>query len=98
MKNILTKLSSLITKKHLKNMKNTFDASAHGGAPLLGLAKPVIKAHGSSDAKAIKNAIRQAKDFVSKGVINEIVDSLAALSAKTDAEKAAISEESSNNG
>ena len=98
MKNILTKLSSLITKKHLKNMKNTFDASAHGGAPLLGLAKPVIKAHGSSDAKAIKNAIRQAKEFVSKGVINEIVDSLAALSAKIDAEKAAISEESSNNG
>ena len=48
------------------------DSSEVGGAPLLGVKKPVIKAHGSSDAKAIKNAIRQAISFTEKGVIDTI--------------------------
>ena len=46
-------------------IKKDFDATEHGGAPLLGISKPVIKAHGSSNAKAIKNAIRQAMSFAS---------------------------------
>ena len=53
-------------------MKQEFDYSEYGGAPLLGLQKPVIKAHGSSDAKAFRNAIRQAKEFVEKNVNAEI--------------------------
>ena len=43
-----------------------------GGSPLLGTAKPVLKAHGSSDALAFKNAVRQAKDFVERNVIAEM--------------------------
>ena len=53
-------------------MKKEFDSSEHGGAPLLGISKPVIKAHGSSDAKAIKNAVRQAISFVKTGINQEI--------------------------
>ena len=55
-----------------KGIKKTFDAGELGGAPILGIAKPVIKAHGSSDANAIKNAVRQAIFFVEWGVNNEI--------------------------
>ncbi|MBO4733479.1 MAG: phosphate--acyl-ACP acyltransferase, partial [Clostridia bacterium] len=47
-----------------------------GGALLLGVNKPVIKAHGSSDAKAIKNAVGQAKIFAQNDVIGKIADSL----------------------
>ena len=70
--NAMTKLSFVAMKKQLKVFKKTFDASEYGGAPLLGLQKPVIKAHGSSDARAITNAINQAAKFVKTGVISEI--------------------------
>ena len=59
-------------KDSLKDLKKSFDASEYGGAPLLGLQKPVIKAHGSSDARAIMNAVRQAEAFVKTGVIQEM--------------------------
>lgn len=70
--NAMTKMSFFVMKEHLRSFKKQFDASEHGGAPLLGLRKPVIKAHGSSDAAAIANAIRQAIAFVRTGVIDEI--------------------------
>ena len=70
--NIVTKVSTLTMKEKIKEMKHRFDASEHGGAPLLGISKPVIKAHGSSDAKAIKNAIRQAIFFVETGINSDI--------------------------
>ena len=44
----------------MDSLKKSFDATEFGGAPILGIQKPVIKAHGSSNAKAFKNAIRQA--------------------------------------
>lgn len=69
---ILTKMSSLVMKNNLKAIKGKFDASNYGGAPLLGLRKPVIKAHGSSDAKAFKNAIGQAISYSKTGVTEEI--------------------------
>lgn len=59
----LAKLAGLMIRPRLRGFRHQFDASEHGGAPILGLAKPVIKAHGSSDARAIKNAIRQAIRF-----------------------------------
>lgn len=70
--NLVTKVSTLTMKEKIKDMKYRFDASEHGGAPILGISKPVIKAHGSSDAKAIKNAIRQAIFFVESGINDEI--------------------------
>ena len=66
--NAITKMSYLATKKKLKAIKKNFDASEHGGAPLLGISSPVIKAHGSSDANAIKHAVYQAMSFVNTGI------------------------------
>ena len=71
MSNLATKLSALTMDT--KELKQKFDASEHGGAPLLGISKPVIKAHGSSDANAIKNAVRQAIYFIKSGVNDDII-------------------------
>jgi glycerol-3-phosphate acyltransferase PlsX len=70
--NIATKVSALTMKDKISDIKHRFDTSEHGGAPLLGISKPVIKAHGSSDAKAIKNAVRQAISFVETGINDDI--------------------------
>ena len=70
--NLATQLSSLTMKEKLREIKHRFDASEHGGAPILGISKPVIKAHGSSDANAIKNAVRQAIYFVETGINADI--------------------------
>ena len=70
--NLATQLSSLTMKEKLRDLKHRFDASEHGGAPILGISKPVIKAHGSSDANAIKNAVRQAIYFVETGINSDI--------------------------
>lgn len=75
-KNIINMLAALVIKKDLYSLKSMMDSSEVGGAPLLGVRKPVIKAHGSSDAKAIKNAIRQAVTFTEKGVIDTISSKL----------------------
>lgn len=75
-KNIFNKLAALVIKKDLYALKSMMDSSEVGGAPLLGVKKTVIKAHGSSDAKAIKNAIRQAISFTENGVIDNITEQL----------------------
>lgn len=57
---VKTKMAALLVKKDLSGLKNKLNPDAVGGTPLLGISKPVIKAHGSSNAMAISNAIRQA--------------------------------------
>ena len=78
-KNLFNILAALVIKKDLYSLKSMMDSSEVGGAPLLGVRKPVIKAHGSSDAKAIKNAIRQAITFTENGVIDTISANLTEL-------------------
>ena len=73
MSSMRTKIGGILIKPALKNFKRKFDYSEHGGAPLLGVKAPVIKAHGSSDAKAIKNAIRQAK-ICGESNVNELIE------------------------
>ena len=75
------KLAGLLVMTGIKSFKGKMDYTEYGGAPLMGTAKPVIKAHGSSNAKAFKNAIRQAKEFAQRGVIEEITQSIAQLKA-----------------
>ena len=70
-------------------MKKALDASEHGGAPILGLAKPVIKAHGSSNAKAFKNAIRQALEFAGSGAMEELNAAMQEFAARKKAEREA---------
>ncbi len=71
-KNIFTTLSALAVKGGLTDLKKRMDYTEFGGAPLLGTAAPVIKTHGASDAKAVKNALRQARDFAACGATQEI--------------------------
>lgn len=94
-KNELTKVAALIVKKPLYAVKKNFDPAEHGGAPILGVSKPVIKAHGSSKAKAFKNAILQAKRYVSSGVTEDIARDAMEFAAKRKAEKAAAKAEAS---
>ncbi len=68
-----TKIGAALVKPALMNFKKKFDYSEHGGAPLLGVKAPVIKAHGSSDEVAIKNAIRQAK-MCCESNVNELIE------------------------
>lgn len=70
--NLGTKIGAMFTMKGIKEISKQMDYRETGGSPLLGTAKPVLKAHGSSDALAFKNAVRQAKDFVERNVIAEM--------------------------
>ena len=75
-KNLMTKLAAALVSDGLKKFKKLMSSSEVGGTALLGSSKPVIKAHGSSDAYAIKNAIRQANQFASSGIIGNISDNI----------------------
>lgn len=75
--NAKTKLGALMVKRQLAETKKKMDARTYGGAPILGISKPVIKAHGNSDAIAVYNAVRQAIRFVESGVNDEISRRLA---------------------
>lgn len=85
-------LAYILVKKQLANFKKKFDAKEHGGAPILGLSKTVIKAHGSSDAKAFKNAIRQAINCERAGVVDIIEKTAADYSAEKKKMKAETAE------
>lgn len=72
MSNTISKLGGILLKPVFNNIKKKFDYKEHGGAPFLGVDGICIKAHGSSDALAIKNAIRQAKKFYDNDLINKM--------------------------
>lgn len=75
-------LSAALVYQRIKAFKKKMDYTEYGGAPLMGICKPVIKAHGSSNPNAFKNAIRQAKAFAEKDVVGEITASIAQLKQK----------------
>lgn len=72
----ISKIGALLLKRSISSIKAKFDYTEYGGAPFLGVDGPIIKAHGSSNAKAFKNAIKQAKLFVENGVLSEIKSNL----------------------
>ncbi len=75
-KGILTKLGAFLSKPAFRNLKKETDYSEYGGAPLLGIDGICIIGHGSSTAKAIKNAIRVAGQFVVHHVNKHIMDAI----------------------
>lgn len=79
MKSTKTKLGALLLKSGLKEFSKKLDYTEYGGAPLLGVKGIVIKAHGSSDANAIKNAVRQAKQSLENNVIENIETNISLL-------------------
>ena len=70
--NAVSKLAALALKPSLKQFKKKMDYTEIGGAPLLGINGGIIKAHGSSNATAIKNAIRQGIAYMENGVLERI--------------------------
>ncbi len=71
-KSLWTKLAAAVLKPSLSQFRKKLDYSEHGAAPLLGIDGLVLKSHGSSDAKAIKNAVRQARI----GLQNDLVGAI----------------------
>ena len=79
-KSILSKLSAALVMKDIKAFKKLLDYREIGGTPFLGIRKPVIKAHGSSDALAFRNAVRQAME--TPDISKELEEGLQKLSDK----------------
>ncbi len=75
-KNLKNKLAAAVIKKDLYAFKSTMDVNEIGGTALLGISRPVVKAHGSSDARAIRSAVRQAIAFAEAGVIQAIEENI----------------------
>lgn len=71
-RDLASKLAAAVLKPRLRHLKEKLDYSEYGGAPLLGLKGACIKAHGSSNVRAIENAIYQAIRFVEHGVNEKI--------------------------
>lgn len=84
---IMSKIGALFLLKQVNAFKKKMDYKEYGGAPLLGSSKPIIKAHGSSDAKAFCSAIKQAKIFYENNVIDEFSASLESLKASKTTEE-----------
>ena len=78
-RNILSKIAYLFAKSSVKALQKEMDYSIYGGAPFLGIAKPVIKAHGSANHISIAVCIGQAKRYAQSGMI----DYIASLSSKS---------------
>ena len=76
LKSLKTKLAALLVKDGIKGLKKLMDSNEVGGTALLGISRPVVKAHGSSNDYAIKNAIRQAIQFAGSGIIENIEENI----------------------
>jgi len=76
MKSAASKLGALFMKSAFRDLKRKFDYTEYGGALLLGLRGGVMKAHGSSDAKAIESAVKMARKFILGGVVPAIRESI----------------------
>ena len=75
-KNLLTKLAALLVMPGLNEFKARLDPNKVGGTAFIGIARPVIKAHGASNAEAIENAIGQATAFARSGLIEKIEENV----------------------
>ena len=86
MRNLFTKISALLVKKQLATLKNKMNPDSVGGTALLGISKPVIKAHGSSNSKAIQNAVRQAVRAVDSDIAKRFQDNMDRMKITLDKE------------
>lgn len=80
-KNALTKLAALLVKSGLREFKKTMDYREVGGTVFLGISKPVVKAHGACDARAMRSAIAQAMKLAGSGMVAEINSRLGDMQA-----------------
>lgn len=80
--NPLSMLSALLVKGGIAAFKDKMDPNKVGGTAILGISKPVIKAHGSSNAEAICNAIRQAANTAAADIAGEMTKNIQLLQAE----------------
>ena len=85
--NTKTKIAAGLVKGDLAKMKKLLDPSEVGGTPFLGISRPVIKAHGSSDARAIRNAILRAEEYAASGFIADIQENIELMKVGGDGKK-----------
>ena len=78
------KLAAAVLKKDLTAMKKSMDVNEVGGTALIGICKPVIKAHGSSNANSIFAAVRQAIEFYDSGIISDIEKNIDYMKVKQE--------------
>ena len=83
-KNTKNKLAAAVLKKDLGIMKKSMDVNEVGGTALVGISRPVIKAHGSSNADSIFAAVRQAVAFVESGIIGDIENNIDYMRINTE--------------
>ena len=83
-KNLLTKLAALACGKGIKSFKKRMDYREVGGTMLLGISRPVVKAHGSSDARAIRSAVKQAMEAAESDISADLEQALAKIKEKTN--------------
>ena len=83
-KNTVNKLAAAVLKNDLTGMKKSLDVNEIGGTAFVGISKPVIKAHGSSDENSIFAAIRQAVSFAQSGIIADITENIEYMKLKTE--------------
>ena len=76
MRNLFTKLAGLVCRKGIAEMKGMLDYRETGGTLLLGITRPVVKAHGSSDRLAMFHSIRQAAEAVEAGVAQDLAQNI----------------------
>ena len=81
------KLAAGMLKGDLTEMKKLLDPSEVGGTAFLGISRPVFKAHGSSDARAITNAVLRAKEYAESGFIADIEANIEYMRIRTGTEK-----------
>lgn len=82
-----TKLAAGLVKGDMAEMKKRLDPSEVGGTAFLGISKPVIKAHGSSNARAVSNAILRAEEYAGSGFITDIEANIELMKVGRAAEK-----------
>ena len=75
-KDFKNKLASAVLMPDIREMKKHLDYKEYGGAPLIGISKSVFKAHGNSDAKTFKNAIRLAGEYTKRNIVKLISESI----------------------
>ena len=83
-KSTVNKLAAGVLKKDLTEMKKSMDVNEVGGTALVGISKPVIKAHGSSNAASFFAAIRQAVAFANSGIIEDITEHIEYMRLRTE--------------
>ena len=85
-KSTMNKLAAAVLKSDLAAMKKSMDVNEVGGTALIGISRPVIKAHGSSNAASFFAAIRQARAFVEAGVVEDIKANIEYMRIKNESD------------